>query len=435
MAHRTWSADKVAAWLTVSGFDDMVSMFDENDIDGAALILLTHDLLKEMGLTKVGPRTKLLKAIAELNGEPAPASPAGPASASAPSAGGAAASPAASPARPLAASRSASTATVGALEGRDEHESRDVRRQVARAQSKPSSAGVIRAGFLSKEGGRRKSWKRRWFTLENMVLSYYKTEGEVGEKDPLGRIPIPSYEVDLDNKKRNGFKISHPGCRTFYFSADTPEERDGWMRAIRESGLATASRSWFNAQAAFFAIEYDSEADIFSVTMAMDAPEVEPVVEPGKTYRFHVRVRKPDGYTAVVLDAARTGLVVRDANTLEVVSAALFTSVQRYTVALQDPIFSFLQVQGGTKTVHSFHMGNFAVARYVNAVVTAHITEIAQLVVSMRPTQGAAIGATPVTLGGAAGGAGAAASPLPESEDSDSGSSTTSSDDTDVSSS
>lgn len=32
-------------------------------------------------------------------------------------------------------------------------------------------------GYLTKEGKLRKSWKFRWFVLENGVMTYYKTKG------------------------------------------------------------------------------------------------------------------------------------------------------------------------------------------------------------------------------------------------------------------
>lgn len=36
----------------------------------------------------------------------------------------------------------------------------------------------VMQGWLSKEGGSIKTWKRRYFVLKDGVLAYYKTESE-----------------------------------------------------------------------------------------------------------------------------------------------------------------------------------------------------------------------------------------------------------------
>jgi class 3 adenylate cyclase/predicted ATPase len=55
----------IASWLTRLGLDKYVSVFTENEIDLNALRHLSEDDLKELGLP-VGPRRKVLAAIAEL---------------------------------------------------------------------------------------------------------------------------------------------------------------------------------------------------------------------------------------------------------------------------------------------------------------------------------------------------------------------------------
>jgi hypothetical protein len=36
---------------------------------------------------------------------------------------------------------------------------------------------MSKEGFLTKEGGSFKSWKKRWFVLKDGALSYYKQKG------------------------------------------------------------------------------------------------------------------------------------------------------------------------------------------------------------------------------------------------------------------
>ena len=55
----------MAAWLRAQGFGQDVDLFASNAIDREALVELTDDHLKELGLP-LGHRVKLLKAIWEL---------------------------------------------------------------------------------------------------------------------------------------------------------------------------------------------------------------------------------------------------------------------------------------------------------------------------------------------------------------------------------
>jgi class 3 adenylate cyclase/tetratricopeptide (TPR) repeat protein len=56
----------VAAWLKGLGLEQYASAFRENQIDDRVLPTLTADDLKELGVTALGPRRRLLDAIAEL---------------------------------------------------------------------------------------------------------------------------------------------------------------------------------------------------------------------------------------------------------------------------------------------------------------------------------------------------------------------------------
>ena len=55
----------VAAWLIENGFERLVDLFAENEVDGGVLRELTDVHLKELGIS-LGARIKLLKAIAAL---------------------------------------------------------------------------------------------------------------------------------------------------------------------------------------------------------------------------------------------------------------------------------------------------------------------------------------------------------------------------------
>src|SRR4029077_3564543 len=58
----------IAAWLRGQGLERYEAAFRENEIDWAVLPELTADDLKDIGVTAVGHRRKLLAAIAALRG-------------------------------------------------------------------------------------------------------------------------------------------------------------------------------------------------------------------------------------------------------------------------------------------------------------------------------------------------------------------------------
>ena len=59
----------VAAWLRGLGLERYAQAFRDNEIDGKVLSSLTADDLKDLGVTLVGHRRRLLDAIAALGGE------------------------------------------------------------------------------------------------------------------------------------------------------------------------------------------------------------------------------------------------------------------------------------------------------------------------------------------------------------------------------
>jgi hypothetical protein len=56
----------LGGWLRSLGLGKYEAAFRENEIDETALPSLTHETLKELGVTAVGHRLKLLDAIAAL---------------------------------------------------------------------------------------------------------------------------------------------------------------------------------------------------------------------------------------------------------------------------------------------------------------------------------------------------------------------------------
>ena len=57
-----------------------------------------------------------------------------------------------------------------------------------------------REGWLWKQGGRYKSWKRRWFILNDNCLYYFEY---TTDKEPRGIIPLENIQVKIYIKKKH----------------------------------------------------------------------------------------------------------------------------------------------------------------------------------------------------------------------------------------
>jgi len=91
-------------------------------------------------------------------------------------------------------------------------------------------------GFLTKQGGKTKSWKRRWFVFRGNTISYYKKKTDSEE---LGVISLrslteagSSIKDELPLEIPNGFAIITPE-RTYYLGADTAEKRVEWVEVLK----------------------------------------------------------------------------------------------------------------------------------------------------------------------------------------------------------
>ncbi|XP_067203757.1 cytohesin-1 isoform X3 [Linepithema humile] len=109
-------------------------------------------------------------------------------------------------------------------------------------------------GWLWKQaGGRYKSWKRRWFILNDNCLYYFEY---TTDKEPRGIIPLENIQVReiQDRNKPHCFELYAAGsefikaCKTdsegkvvegkhtvYRMSAATDEEKDEWIKCVRQS--------------------------------------------------------------------------------------------------------------------------------------------------------------------------------------------------------
>jgi cytohesin len=111
----------------------------------------------------------------------------------------------------------------------------------------------VKEGWLLKQGGRVKNWKRRWFILNDNCLYYFEY---TTDKEPKGIIPLENVQVREvpATHKPHCFEIHSVGndiikaCKTdsegkvvegkhnvYKMSASSVEDRDDWMRHIKAS--------------------------------------------------------------------------------------------------------------------------------------------------------------------------------------------------------
>jgi len=88
-------------------------------------------------------------------------------------------------------------------------------------------------GWLTKQGGRIKTWKRRWFVLKDGCMYYFSNPTNALTK---GAFYLQGYDIQLAQKqlKRDyAFRAYHPKARTYYFVASSTEEMEKWMKVMR----------------------------------------------------------------------------------------------------------------------------------------------------------------------------------------------------------
>ncbi|KAG7473748.1 hypothetical protein MATL_G00099120 [Megalops atlanticus] len=118
---------------------------------------------------------------------------------------------------------------------------------------------VVRGWLYKQDSSGMRLWKRKWFVLSDYCLFYYK---DSREETVLGSIPLPSYVISpvepedhisrkyafkachtgmrsyIYNKNSViGSQAEHSGMRTYFFSADTQEDMNGWVRAMNQAAL------------------------------------------------------------------------------------------------------------------------------------------------------------------------------------------------------
>ncbi|XP_052276494.1 pleckstrin homology domain-containing family H member 1-like isoform X1 [Dreissena polymorpha] len=89
-----------------------------------------------------------------------------------------------------------------------------------------------KCGYLSKLGGKVKTWKKRWCVLRGSELYYYKSQHDMLKK-PQGCIKLDDQTKISRTHGELTFEITN-SKRTIYLSADTFTETDRWVRVLQK---------------------------------------------------------------------------------------------------------------------------------------------------------------------------------------------------------
>lgn len=93
---------------------------------------------------------------------------------------------------------------------------------------------VHKEGFLTKEGGNFKTWKKRWFVLNGDTLKYYKNFPQGEKRKELGVIDLNTIQVVEEGMRGKRQVIWLKGnSRTWYLLADHPDEEADWLNVLR----------------------------------------------------------------------------------------------------------------------------------------------------------------------------------------------------------
>uniref|UniRef100_A0A8V5H863 Uncharacterized protein n=1 Tax=Melopsittacus undulatus TaxID=13146 RepID=A0A8V5H863_MELUD len=112
----------------------------------------------------------------------------------------------------------------------------------------PRAPPAMRGWLRKQDSSGLRLWKRRWFVLVDLCLYYYR---DSSEQRVRGGLPLPGYEIRVlppaprapgrgayrgSGSLHHGHprpQAEHPGMRTYCLGAETPEELNAWVCALR----------------------------------------------------------------------------------------------------------------------------------------------------------------------------------------------------------
>ncbi|GAM24802.1 hypothetical protein SAMD00019534_079770 [Acytostelium subglobosum LB1] len=103
-----------------------------------------------------------------------------------------------------------------------------------------------REGWLTKQGGAIKTWKKRWFVLKGKKLYYFKSKTDDEATGLIEFEPDSYVKEDRDKEKKKRFMFSlGTSRRVFYIFAESETDMKQWIESIKRNmeGGSAASTS------------------------------------------------------------------------------------------------------------------------------------------------------------------------------------------------
>jgi len=118
-------------------------------------------------------------------------------------------------------------------------------------EHKPSVASLLnpdKQGFLTKQGGLVKNWKRRWFVLKGDKIYYFKAQTD---QDVTGVIELSSkskVKKDEIKGKNNLFSVSTTN-RVYFMYPDSLSDQEAWISEIQKTVDKLSGKHHFDRSA------------------------------------------------------------------------------------------------------------------------------------------------------------------------------------------
>lgn len=88
-------------------------------------------------------------------------------------------------------------------------------------------------GWMTKQGGSYKSWKKRWFVLKGAQLFYFKTKKDTDLTGVINLTKESNVKRSDDKKKKYCFMV-HTTKRDYLMYPDSLSDQESWMKAINQ---------------------------------------------------------------------------------------------------------------------------------------------------------------------------------------------------------